>query len=264
MRRRIQGSPTSSVHSITMAAPEVDLELGESTPLIGNKEPLGELPEHSWKEKAVAVLATISVAASVVSIIISLGNPLVLASAVLGLLAAPYVVFQQQKITQVEALVETNERVREEVDQLQRENRKLQENVEQLESSVKGLKVQKAKLDTINSAQVTSLDALENQLEESREILNKMKQNVQGEILGNLFDIILAVDADGDDILSDDEIDALIQSMEKLNGVDFRDEVVRNAIIDKGRSIDAIMDLVTNTLKEDVSEREKYFHITKQ
>jgi C4-dicarboxylate-specific signal transduction histidine kinase len=120
-----------------MAAPQVDLELGESTPLIGSKQPLGELKENSWREKAVAGLAATSVTSSVVSIVISLGNPLVIASAVLGLIAAPYAVFQQQKITQVEALAETNKRVREEVDQLQRENRRLQENVEELESSVK-------------------------------------------------------------------------------------------------------------------------------
>jgi hypothetical protein len=130
--------------------------------------------------------------------------------------------------------------------------------------SVSSLKIQKAKLDTINSAQVTSLDALENQLEESKEVLNKMKLNVRGEILGNLFDVILANDVDGNDILSDEEIDALIVSMEHLNGVDFNDELVKQTIIDKGRSIDAIMELVQNLLKEDVSERQKYFHVKKQ
>lgn len=119
------------------ASQEVDLELGENTPLIGGKKPLGDLPKYTWKERAVAGLAAVSVAVSIVSIIVSLANPLVLCSAVLGLIAAPYAVFQQQKITQVLALAETNKRVREEVDQLNRENRKLQENVEHLESSVK-------------------------------------------------------------------------------------------------------------------------------
>jgi hypothetical protein len=126
------------------------------------------------------------------------------------------------------------------------------------------LKIQKAKLDTINSAQITSLDALENQLEESKEILNKMKLNVRGEILGNLFDVLLAHDLDGNDVLSDEEIDGLIVSMEHLNGVDFNDALVKQTIIDRGRSIDAVMELVQNTLKEDVSERHKYFQIKKQ
>ncbi|CAJ1953501.1 unnamed protein product [Cylindrotheca closterium] len=247
-----------------MSTPDVDLELGESTPLMGGKKPLGELPEYSWRERAVAALAAVSVAASVVSIIVSLGNPLVIVSAVLGLLAAPYAVFQQQKITQCLALVETNQRVREEVDTLNRENRKLQENVEQLGTSVKNLKVQKEKLDIINSTQVTSLDALENQLEESKEILNKMKQNVQGEILGNLFDVLLVADLNGDDVLNDEEIQELIVKMERLNGVDFNDQMVKQTIIDNGRSIDAIMELVQNLMSKDVEERNKYFHITKQ
>ncbi|KAL3944138.1 MAG: hypothetical protein SGBAC_001785 [Bacillariaceae sp.] len=243
---------------------EVDLELGESTPLMGGKKPLGDLPEYSWRERAVAVLAAVSVAASVISIIVSLGNPLVICSAVLGLLAAPYAVFQQQKITQCLALVETNKRVREEVDTLNRENRKLQENVEQLETSVKGLKVQKEKLDIIQSTQVTSLDALENQLEESKEILAKMKQNVQGEVLGNLFDVLLVADLDGDDVLSNEEIHDLIVKMERLHGVDFNDELVKQTIIDNGRSIDAIMELVKNLMSKNVEERNKYFHITEQ
>jgi len=247
-----------------MASPDRDLELGESTPLIGGKQPLGELPEYSWRERAVAVLAAISVAASVISIIVSLGNPLIICSAVLGLLAAPYAVFQQQKITQCLALVETNKRVREEVDTLNRENRKLQENVEQLETSVKGLKVQKEKLDIIQSTQVTSLDALENQLEESKEILNKMKKNVQGEILGNLFEVMLAADADGDDTLDDHEIQELIFKLEKLNGVDFKDELVKKTIVEHGSSIDAIMNLVRNLMSQDIEERNKYFHIAEQ
>lgn len=126
------------------------------------------------------------------------------------------------------------------------------------------LKVQKEKLDIIQSTQVTSLDALENQLEESKEILNKMKENVQGEILGNLFDILLVADKDGNDTLNDNEIQDLIHKMEKLNGVDFNDELVKETILNHGSSIDAIMELTRNLLSQDVEERNKYFRITKQ
>lgn len=126
------------------------------------------------------------------------------------------------------------------------------------------LKVQKEKLDIIQSTQVTSLDALENQLEESKEILAKMKQNVQGEVLGNLFDVLLVADLDGDDVLSNEEIHDLIVKMERLHGVDFNDELVKQTIIDNGRSIDGIMELVKNLMSRDVAERNKYFHITEQ
>jgi uncharacterized protein YlxW (UPF0749 family) len=46
------------------------------------------------------------------------------------------VAFQQQKITDVQALSETNKRVQEEVQQLQHENGKLQAQVEDLAKSV--------------------------------------------------------------------------------------------------------------------------------
>lgn len=123
------------------------------------------------------------------------------------------------------------------------------------------LKVQKEKLDILQSTQVTSLDALENQLEESKAILVKMKQNVQGEILGNLFDVLLTSDVDGNGVMSDGEINDLITKMEKMNDVNFNDELVTETIINHGRSIDAIMELTKNLLSEDVEERNKYFHV---
>jgi hypothetical protein len=125
-------SSSNNIHNT-----ETDVELGEHTPLLGSDDkPLKALPKYSWRERGVALLAVISVLSSVCSIFFSLGNPLVIASSVLGIGVAPYAVFQQQKITHVEALAETNKKVQEEVNQLQRENGRLQENVEDLSASV--------------------------------------------------------------------------------------------------------------------------------
>ena len=63
-------------------------------------------------------------------------NPFVWVSGFLGLIIAPMAAFQQHKLTQVEALAQTNERLSSEVDQLSAENGRLQASVQQMEESV--------------------------------------------------------------------------------------------------------------------------------
>ena len=63
-------------------------------------------------------------------------NPLVWVSGLLGVIIAPTAAFQQHKLTQVEALAQTNERLSSEVDQLTAENGRLQASVQQMEESV--------------------------------------------------------------------------------------------------------------------------------
>jgi cell division protein FtsB len=63
-------------------------------------------------------------------------NPSVYVSGIIGMAMAPYAVIQQQKLTQCEALKQTNERLGEEVTILKEENVRLQSTVQDLETSV--------------------------------------------------------------------------------------------------------------------------------
>ena len=89
----------------------VDMEVGERTPLVngGDDEVLKDLPESTKKEKAVAGLAIVSFVASVASIVF-IGNPVTYISGILGAVMSPYAAIQQRKITDVDALSETNQR----------------------------------------------------------------------------------------------------------------------------------------------------------
>jgi hypothetical protein len=85
---------------------------GENTPLqrfANNEQPLKDLPESTRKEQLVAGLAIVSFAASIASIIIT-SNPLVYISGIIGACLSPYAAVQQRKITDVDALAETNKR----------------------------------------------------------------------------------------------------------------------------------------------------------
>ena len=64
-------------------------------------------------------------------------NPIAYVSSIIGLGVGPYAAMQQSKITQVEALRQTNKRMAEEVDQLKEENERLQGQIGSLEESVK-------------------------------------------------------------------------------------------------------------------------------
>ena len=79
---------------------------------------------------------------------------------------------------------------------------------------------------------------MENQLKESKKILDKMELNLQGDILGNLMDIALACDEDGDFELSDDEIEDVITQLEEMNGVDIDNERIKKLLIERGRSVE--------------------------
>lgn len=123
----------------------LDPELGEQTPLLrssgidknadSDEKPLEEIEDWTRREKAVAGVSAVSFTSSVAGMLIS-PDPLVLVSGTIGCAVAPYVAIQQQKITHVQALAETNKRVEEEVAELKGENEKLQVQVQDLTSTV--------------------------------------------------------------------------------------------------------------------------------
>lgn len=168
---------------------------------------------------------------------------------------------QQNKLTQVVALKETNARMRDEVDQLKAENVKLSTTVSSLESSVSHLQELSHTLDIVRAMEGQSLDELEKQVAESEQILDKMQDNLRGTIVQTLISMVLAIDHDGDMCLSDAEIDSLIHKMEELSTdhFDFKDQVLRQKLIENGRSLNAVMDIIKNLMDDDAKPEDSIF-----
>lgn len=103
-------------------------------------------------------------------------------------------------------------------------------------------------LATLQSLEGKSIDELERQLTESKSILAQMNTNVKGELLQNLITVMLAVDADGDLLLADEEIDALIGNLEGIHGVDLKEDLLKKTIIEHGRSLTAVMEVARHLL----------------
>jgi hypothetical protein len=123
-----------------------DIEASETTPLVGSSSatgakneppPLPEMQAESLKEKSVMAAGGVSFLLSLLTLVFEAGlNPLVWLSALLGIVIGPAAAFQQHKLTQVQALAQTNERLSAEVDELQAENGRLAASVQQMEESV--------------------------------------------------------------------------------------------------------------------------------
>lgn len=92
-------------------------------------------------------------------------------------------------------------------------------------------------LDTVQAAEGQSIDDLEKQLADTQAIYESLEDSLNGEILQNLINVVLAVDNDGDNMLDDDEIQELIYKLEGMNDVDLDDDKFRQVIIDNGRSL---------------------------
>jgi len=106
-----------------------------------------------------------------------------------------------------------------------------------------------------------SLKQLEDQLVQSREILKSAHANHKSDILQNLLTVLLTLDRDGNAILSDEEIDEVIHTMEGVHGVQFNEELLRKAIIDAGRSTFGILEVARNVLSDDTPADEIIFRL---
>lgn len=159
---------------------------------------------------------------------------------------SPYAAFQQRKITQIEALKETCEVMEGEVQTMAAENIRLAAHVEKMEASVANLSKLEDTLEAVNALQGDSIQKLQEQVQESKEILSNMKQNAKAVIMQNLITTLLAADENQDLLLSDEEIDDLIHHLESIHGVELKEDVIRQTIVSKGRSVPAIMEVAKN------------------
>jgi len=96
-------------------------------------------------------------------------------------------------------------------------------------------------LDAVRAVESKGLDELENQLQQSRDIYSKMQDNLMADILQNLISVVLGCDQDGDMVLSDEEIDNIILKMEGMNGVDLKEDLLREALVQNGRSLNGML-----------------------
>ena len=234
-----------------------DIETGEmpsaaatAASISNERTPLTLVAESTPLEKAAAALAVCSVATSIVAMIITQGT-LVLIAGILSCLMGPWAYYQQTRLTDIRSLKETHEALEKEVDYLSNENHRLGKSIKGLTSTVGKLEDTEKALDAITETQGNSVKAFAMQVDENKEILDKMESNLRANVLQNVIDILIRSDNDGDFIIDDVEVDDLIARMERLQGGDMDDDKVRKIISDNNGDVNALMQIVKAVLEQD-------------
>jgi len=217
---------------------------------VNNDEYLDDIPPWTFTEIAVAGLAAVTVGVSIGAMAIAY-NPFVLAVGVFGLLVPPYTALQEQKMTDIKAMEETNKAMEREVANLSYENERLAGENKKLEKSVDSLHDLTVVFEEIREMEDVSLDVLEEQLKERQQMLAKMEEDKLATVLDNIFSILVASDENGDNFLSDDELDVMIKCIEGINKVQIDDAKAKKLIRDTGGSFKSVMKLIKNLLDND-------------
>jgi hypothetical protein len=168
----------------------------------------------------------------------------------------PYAFFQQKRLTDVIALQETHNALSAEIDRLGAENDRLHVAVEELSKTVDRLEDVERALETITSMQGQSIQALEEQVEDNRDILSKMQSNLKANVLQNLLQVVIRSDRDSDMDIEGDEIEDLIKRIRGIHGVEIHDDRFRDAINNAGGSLQSVMDIIKNLMSDENTDQD--------
>lgn len=232
--------PSPKTHKVMLGHPDFDPE--------DDDEYLKKLPEWTAREMVISGVAGASVVSSVAALIIAGINPIIYMTAIAGIVIPPYSALQEQKITDCKAMKETNMAMEREMQNLKYNNDRLKAENDEIENSVKRLQDMQDAYSECQSMEKLSLAKLESQLNASKSALARMDASSSNEILDNIFDIIIAVDADESSSLEDNEIDTFITKLEGIMGLEIKDGALKKKIIENGRNIDSIISLLKDLL----------------
>ena len=175
-------------------------------------------------------------------------HPAIVISGCLGLILSPYAKFQQEKLTQVKALEQTNSVLEDELKYLQQQHEEITKHVQVVNASTAKLRSLQATLSTMQSTNVQSIAQLEQQVQQSTILMSQFQQNTQAVILQNLITVLVNCDRDRTMTLDDNEINTLIKSLESIHNVQFNETKLRQVIVNNQRSVTAIMEIAKNLI----------------
>lgn len=219
---------------------------------------LKPIQETTPLERLAGLVAGAAVVTALAAMIIE-QSAVVIVGGILSAIVGPYAYWQQTRLTDIKALQDTQKAVKSEVDKLQAENAKLRTNVKSMTDSVEHLEDVQQALSLISSTQGKSIDVFTKQVDDNRRILKQMQSNLKANVLQNLLSVILRGDTDGDFSISASEVDDLVRRLKNISGVTLREDKFRAAIT--GKTVQCVMDVVGNLLKDDVPEADRIFII---
>lgn len=205
-------------------------------------------------------IAGASVVSAAAAMILQPAN-IVFAAGGLSCAIGPYAYWQQRRLTDVAALQETHKALTEQVERLGKENTRLRETVDDLEETVDRLEDVEQALNVITQTQGMSIEAFEEQVQDNRDILNKMQSNLKANVLQNLLQVVIRSDKDENMTIEEHEIGDLIDRIMGINGVEVNEPLFRERITSSGGSLQCVMDIIKNLMDDNVTEGDEIFTI---
>lgn len=242
-----------------------DVEAGNmaaSTTTIQLEEPelkggfLKPVPETTTIERVAGGIGAMAVVTSLVAMIVE-QSILVTFAGILSAILGPYLYYQETRLTDIATLRETKAAVQREVDRLIRANQRLVKNVDDMTNSVDRLQEIEQALAVLNDKSGLTVDEFSKQVRENKDLLQQMKGNLKSSVLQNLLSVVLRSDADRDLIIQEEEVSDLIRRISNISGVLVDEARFRAAC--QGETVHAVMEMIKNLLRSDVTEEERIF-----
>jgi hypothetical protein len=79
----------------------------------------------------------------------------------------------------------------------------------------------------------------------------QMEKNLRANVLQNLLQVVIRSDEDDNMTIEEDEIDDLVERIQKINGVEVVYDRFKAAIMESGGSLSSVMDIIKNLMADD-------------
>ena len=167
---------------------------------------------------------------------VTLGLPLAALPATVGggnIAMAPIAHSNENEITDIASMEETNNALQEAMERYAAENERLKQVVKKIEEQVNGMQQSQDALDTITKQQTSSIDEFEEQVKLQKQLVEELKKDKQSGVIQGLLTIIVSSDTDGDFKIDDEEIDGLIEKIEGMGELGVNRELFEQKIKEK-------------------------------
>jgi uncharacterized protein YhaN len=156
---------------------------------------------------------------------------------------------------------ETNAALSEQVDRLGQENNRLHDTVVDLSATVDRLEDVEQALDAITQQQGMSIEALEEQVRDNRDILSRMRSGLKSNILQNLLQVVIRSDKDGSMTVGEHEIDELMVKLEEIDGVTVNEEPFKKLVLESEGSLESIMSVIKSLMNDTEFDGDEIFFV---
>lgn len=243
----------SNIASNIASPPDIETGVVADASVKPPREQLTDIAENTFIEIIAIILAVSALVVSCVALALNGDSTPMKISTILTLILAPYSVYQQRSITNIQAFIETHKALKEEVDSLDATNKQLRASEQNLKETVTGLEEKQKIMTQLQQTKSATIQDFRNEMEKNKSTIELMRKNVRAAALQNILEVVFVADGDNDQKISKKEENALIKSLREINGVHVDEKKFRKHLHSKDNSVQGVIDIIENMMDENHS-----------